>query len=440
MTSIAQMQTILIEVLETQANQLARQTGFVKRERELSGADFVQGLAFGWLNTPNARLEELTQALSYRDVQITSSGLSQRFTPEAAHFLEAVLQQLVQHTVCVSPAPIELLSRFAAVIIEDSTTIALPDALQKEWRGCGGRQGHTASAMKVHVQWDLLQGSLAGPVLTHGRVADQCSPLREHPLAAGSLYLTDTGYFGLSWLQRHAQAGGLYLTRPRSTTCFLTANAQPLDLLTIGPLVVHQCLDMPVLVGAHVKLPARLLMIRLPDEVVQQRREKIWATTKKHGKSPTPRQLELAQWTILITNVPPDQLSLSEAVVLQRARWQIELLFQLWKEHGLLDEWRTKNPWRILCEIMGKLIALLIQHWVLLQGSWQDPSRSLVKAAKIVRKHALEFLEILMGHGSMQRLFQRIERAMRSGCRLNRRGHHPGLPQLLLEGLHWTLT
>lgn len=439
-TSIAQMQTILTDVLETQANELARQTGFVKRERVLSGADFVQGMSFGWLNAPDARLEELTQALSYRNVQISSSGLSQRFTPEAAHFLEAVLQQLVMHTVCVSPAPIELLNRFGAVIIEDSTTIALPDALQKEWRGCGGRQGHTASAMKVHVQWDLLQGSLAGPVLTDGRVADQCSPLRERPLEAGCLYITDIGYFGLNWLHRHTQTGGLYLTRPRSTTCFLTTDAQRLDLLEIGPWVVHQCVDLPVLVGTRVKLPARLLMIRLPDEVIEQRREKIWATAKKHGKTPTVRQLALAQWTILITNVPVAQLSISEAVVLQRARWQIELLFKLWKEHGLLDEWRTNNPWRILCEIISKLIALLIQHWVLLQGSWQDPSRSLVKAAKIVRKHALEFLVLLMHHDSLLPLFQRLEQAMRSGCRLNRRGQDPGLPQLLLEGLNWTLT
>jgi hypothetical protein len=35
---------------------------------------------------------------------------------------------------------------------------------------------------------------------------------------------------------------------------------------------------------------------------------------------------------------------------------------------------------------------------------------------------------------------RRLERAMRSGCRVNRRVHDPALAQLLLEGLNWTLT
>jgi hypothetical protein len=31
---------------------LAQQTGFVQRRRQISGADFVQGLVFGWLHQP----------------------------------------------------------------------------------------------------------------------------------------------------------------------------------------------------------------------------------------------------------------------------------------------------------------------------------------------------------------------------------------------------
>jgi hypothetical protein len=440
MTSISQMQRILREVLETQANELARETGFITRERAFSGADFVQGLVFGWLGEPGATLQELTQALCGREVTISASGLSQRFGPEAADFLHAVLQRLVQATVCTNPAPIELLNRFEAVVLEDSTTIALPDALQERWPGCGGSREHTAAALKIHVQWDLRRGSLRGPVLTPSRVADQCSPLRAMPLEAGTLYISDLGYFGLTWLRHHAASGGWFLTRPRSNTGFLDEEGQELCLQEIGPRAVHQSLQRNVLVGKSVKLPARLLMIRLPEEVVQDRRVKITATAHKHGKEPNPQQLELAQWTILITNVPAEQLSISEAVVLQRARWQIELLFKLWKEHGRLDEWRSKNHWRILCELLAKLMALVIQHWALLQGSWQDPYRSLVKAAKIVRKYALEWIEVLMGHVSLSRLLRRLERVMRSGCQVNRRVHDPALAQLLLEGLNWTLT
>jgi len=85
---------------------------------------------------------------------------------------------------------------------------------------------------------------------------------------------------------------------------------------------------------------------------------------------------------MVVTNVPRARLSLPEALVLLRLRWQVERLFRLWKEQGQIDEWRTKNPWRILCEFYGKLTAMLIQQWLIQEGCWQDPWRSLVKAAE----------------------------------------------------------
>ena len=60
---------------------------------------------------------------------------------------------------------------------------------------------------------------------------------------------------------------------------------------------------------------------------------------------------------------PADQLCVDDVLQLARVRWQIELLFKLWKSHGQLDKSRSDNPWRVLCELYAKLIAMLIQHW-----------------------------------------------------------------------------
>ena len=89
--------------------------------------------------------------------------------------------------------------------------------------------------------------------------------------------------------------------------------------------------------------------------------------------------------------------SVEDALVLARARWQIELLFKLWKQQGQIDEWRSRKPWRILCEVYAKLVALIIQHWLLLVSCWGYPDRSLVKAAQTVRSYAIMLVSALAG-------------------------------------------
>src|SRR5690242_14503602 len=87
MTSVAQMAQILTEVLEDEANRLGRESGWQQRQRALSGADFVQTLLFGWWQDPKISLDGLTQVAGRRQVQISASGLHQRFTPQAAQLL-----------------------------------------------------------------------------------------------------------------------------------------------------------------------------------------------------------------------------------------------------------------------------------------------------------------------------------------------------------------
>lgn len=122
-------------------------------------------------------------------------------------------------------------------------------------------------------------------------------------------------------------------------------------------------------------------------------------------------------------------------MVLLRVRWQIELLFKLWKSHAKIDEWRSANPWRILCEIYAKLLCILISHWILITSIWKFPNRSLFKAIKTIQKFATT---LAISFSSMDELIltlHRLQQCLEMGCRQNHRKTHPATFQLMTEGL-----
>ena len=95
----------------------------------------------------------------------------------------------------------------------------------------------------------------------------------------------------------------------------------------------------------------------------------------------------------------------------------MELLYKLWKSEGLVDEWRTQNPWRVLCELYAKLLGLLLQHWLIVLFARSDPRRSLVKLAQVVRATGWLLMDALAGHRSVRSALQTIRRRMRGTCR-----------------------
>jgi hypothetical protein len=220
---------------------------------------------------------------------------------------------------------------------------------------------------------------------------------------------------------------------------FWTPDGKAFTLKTHLPQRVGQTHECWVRVGDQYRYLMRLLILRVPADVAERRRAALIADAARRHREVSAKALELADWTLLLTDVPTNRLTLPEALVLLRERWQIELLFKLWKQYGHLDEWQTSNPWRILCEIYAKLIGLLLQHWLFLLFAWQDPQKSFVKLACVVRQTASFLLEALAGHCSFRWAFQAIERRMRSGTQMNTRKKHPNSAQLLIDGLNWSI-
>ena len=123
---------------------------------------------------------------------------------------------------------------------------------------------------------------------------------------------------------------------------------QALDLAAYLASQTSASVDVPMQLGATQHLPCRLLAVRVSQETADRRRQRLHTDARRRGQAVSQERLRLAGWTIFVTNVPTELLSLREALVIARTRWQIELLFKLWKDHAKLDESRSQKPWRIL--------------------------------------------------------------------------------------------
>jgi hypothetical protein len=251
-------------------------------------------------------------------------------------------------------------------------------------------------------------------------------------LPAHSLYLADLGFFRLERLHQIAEQQAFFLSRLQNQTTVFDADGTRWDDLSQLLATQASSVDLEVTLGVHQRLPARLIAVRVPQEVADQRRRRMRAEARRRGKSVSARVLALADWTIFITNAPVTRLPLEAVVVLARARWQIELLFKLWKSHGRIDQSRSSNPWRVICDLYAKLLAMIVQHWIWLISLWDYPDRSLSKAAQTVQKYALQLAGGLWSQARTIETLQTIARCLAKGCRMNQRKKHPNTYQLLL--------
>jgi hypothetical protein len=422
------------EVLTNEAEQAGRTSGFVQRQSKFDGAALAQTLVFSYLSDPDATTDDLAQTAATLGISITGSGIVQRCNEAAATCLQTVLAQAVQRVLAADPTTVPVVARFSGVYVQDSTTIILPPDLAAVWCGCGGSTNDGDAALKLQIQLDLRTGTLAGLELQHGRDSDCQSATRTADVVAGALYLADLGYYQLARFCAIADADAFWLSRSKAGTVVYGPDGQRWDEVTdlLERAADGNVVDMPVEIGARERLPGRLVAVRAPQEVVDQRRRRLRKLERDKGKTVGKHRLAACAWTVFITNVPADRLSIEEVLTLARARWQIELLIKLWKSHGTIDESRSQKPYRVLCDVYAKLLAMVVQHWLFLVNLWAYPDRSLVKAAKTVKRRALELARSFRRRNRLIETITSIGQCI-TGCRINQRKQEPNTYQLLLD-------
>jgi hypothetical protein len=455
MSSIPQVSAAMQTILDTRAKALERQTGFVQRASvQLDGPVFAQTCVLTWMRKPDASYSQLCHAAACLGVHVSNQAIEQRFGPASSRLMRALLEEAVQEVITSEARVPEVLGRFNGVYLQDGTVLSLPESLADQWPGSGGT-GEQA-ALRVQARVELGSGSLSGLWLQEARAAERSGPAISTPLPSGSLFNADMGYFTLKDMRQRGKLGQYWTAHAKATLTIIDKRGQCWDLLSFLRAQEGNEVDVEVFVGKQERLAVRLIAVRVSKEEAQRRRgrankqithppkgsqaplpgkrkPKEQRRGKPKRKKVSPARLRLADWTIVLTNVPQEMLSVQEILVLVRCRWQIELLWKLWKQHGKLDTWRSYKPERILTEIYAKLLGLVITQWQTLLGCWQAPNRSLVKAKQVVEWMVPCLALALAGMIGVEVVVEHTVLMMQTGCTIDSRRGRPNTYQLVAD-------
>ena len=385
-----QIQMLLGEIGEM----LAHATGFVQRRSKLGGNELIQILTLGCLEAGSASLSRFCQVASELGIEISEAGLHYRLNQEAVELLRQVCQ------VYMGQCNEELersgvLMDFGAVRIFDSSHILLPKAHAALFP-----TSRNSATMKVQLAYEYHSGRIEALEVETGLDPDQKCNLPQELSQAGELAIFDLGYFKQERFAELNEQGAYFLSRLYKQTGLYDSDDpdKKLDLLTwlkgLAEAMTHG--ERNLLMGGRKKVPVRVIFYRVPEAVAQERRRKAKQRAKKSGKTCQQSTLDWLDWFIFVTNVPEELMNIEQVATVYRVRWQVEILFKVWKQEldwGKMGKWRIE---RILCQFYARCLALLLFHRLLkkYQSEW-DWEISWQKAIKVFKRKIHTLIEIV---------------------------------------------
>jgi DDE family transposase len=388
----ADLQTLLTDDAET----AARESGFLRRARKLTGAGFVQSLVLGWMADPAARQQDLAAPLG-----IAAQSLQQRLNARAVDCLRRVLKRAMGRLYEARPETIPLLRRFTAVALDDSTTAALPASLAGDYPGCGGSDPQAGRAgLKLLVRLEAITGRVELAEPAPARSSDRTLHRALPPLPPGGLRLVDLGFFDLERMAQDTARGTSWISRVPARLTVRGAGEPARDIAAWLRGRESDRIDALVTVGTKRRLECRLVAVRTPRAVAERRRERLEKKLKKKGRKLSEAQRLLCEWTVMITDLlDAERFTAEQLWALYRVRWQVELLFKRWKSDGGLARSRGRLGATVLCELLAKLLAVVIKHW-----------------ATLLRGGPLSVVSAAQAGSCVKRWAGRLAEAVESGC------------------------
>ena len=408
-------------------NKIARIYGYTKRSTgKISPKNLILGFMVMISKQRNTYSDWATEIGLLERKTITKQSLNERINPKTECFIKQVLEQQL----CEKAQRVEtkktnkIFKTFNRIMIDDSTTVRLPDDLVHDFPGNVVR-GEKKSQAKIHALYNLTDNNFSFLHIHSFSNNDQSLSGNSLPyLEKGDLCIRDLGFLVLGVLEKLVEKGVYFISRKNYQSKIYAAETGG-EINLLKALRKKSFFDKEVLIGKDQQLKVRLIAIPLPDPQANERKRKARQDRDKRRNHGT-EYYELLGYSIYITNIPSERCSAENIFRLYKLRWNIEIIFKSWKSCFSLDKVihrQCKHVIRVKCIIYLMLLYIYLFHvvwWYNCENEMENKSAlgeqqtlSILKMANFFRIHFTELIT--------QKSNKEIIKQINSHCRYDKR-------------------
>jgi hypothetical protein len=358
-------------------------------------------MTVGQLGMKHPSLASMVEAIK---VKMSREGMHRRFSVGAVAFMKRCSDFILKQKIStITSIRVDLLRHFKRILIFDSSSWNIHPKLKDVLPGCGGSASE--ANCKLQTCYEYKRGELSFFEITSGITPDGAYTyqLPGH-VQRGDLVLVDLGYFNIKIFHQICVIGAYFLSRLSiGIRLFDSKTFSPIDLLGVLKTIKGDIHEMQIIVGGdkETQVCCRLICLRVSQEVANARRRKLKKTSRERGRTPSQYHLLLADWTLMITNVPQQWLPPEMVRPFYSLRWQIELLFKQIKTVLRIHKSNTGRVNRLCCEIYGKMIMAVMIHRIhafINIRLWNSKRKelSMEKLYKRIQERAFIILDLLL--------------------------------------------
>jgi hypothetical protein len=342
---------------------IGRSSGFVQRKsKKISAYHFVVGFIISCCNGNNTFSEWAFQISLLSGKRLSKQGVFDRLHAGATALAKQLLEQvLLQQS--GKDFTSSLFKGFGKVLLQDSTTLRLPQVLSALFPGNHSR-GEQKAVARIQSILDIkamrfINFSLGA--FTQNDQSASGSIIAE--VTKGDLVIRDLGYFVIASFEKLIKAQVHFVSRLRFGVTIADRQGKP--ILVKDLLKQKRGVDRWVLIGSEKKVLVRLVMIPVPPG---QAAEKI-RKAKQDRDARLNHSKEYYQWlrfNVYITTVDKDVWTAQQVYKAYRVRWQIEIIFKSWKtgfnlQHILHEGCTNEHRVRVTIFLLLLFMCLFMQ-------------------------------------------------------------------------------